>query len=299
MTLKPIPTLDRAADGSRGTRKHVEHAVRIPVGDGGDELALRLARPGRVAPAATDLAVLYFHGFGSAQDGEKATYFRARFLDAGIAMASIDFRGHGDSGGTLFDLSLSRNLEDIALARRAVFDAGYRRLILFGSSVGGASALWHAVDEIEHQASRHGDRGTVVGAIHIAPALDLRAQLETSLGPDGIARWRREGSMLLPHEKTPAEIAWTMMEDLEGYRAQDLAARYQVPSLIFQGTDDTSVSWRAVLDFVDACAAPIELHLISDGDHRLVDRLDHLWRLALSFLVARGILDPAEVGGTR
>lgn len=267
---------------------------RIPVGQDGDELALRVARPDRVAPGADDLAVLYFHGFGSSQDGDKATFFRRRFLESGVTMASIDFRGHGTSSGSLYDLSLTRNLEDIAHARRFVHGLGYRRFVLFGSSVGGASALWHVATDDTDQAQGTEtlgteSLGTIAGAVHIAPALDLRSQLETSLGDDGIAAWRRDGSMLLPHEKTPAEIAWTMMDDLARYAARDLATRYRTPTLIFQGTRDTSVSWRAVLDFVAACQAPIELHLITDGDHRLVDRLDHLWRLTHSFLVARGI----------
>ncbi len=273
--------------------------VRIPVGDGDDELALRLARPRRAAPGADGLAVLYFHGFGSSQDGDKASFFRRRFFEAGVTMASIDFRGHGASSGSLFDLSLTRNLEDIARTRRFAHDAGFSRFVLFGSSVGGASALWHAASGVEvpgaetlgAAAADHSVPGAVVGALCIAPAIDLRTQLRLSLGNEGLARWRRDGSMLLPHEKTPAEIAWTLMEDLERFSPSDLAQRFRTPSLIFQGTNDTSVSWRSVLDFVDACDAPIELHLMTDGDHRLVDRLDHLWRLTHSFLETRGILE--------
>ncbi len=45
------------------------------------------------------------------------------------------------------------------------------------------------------------------------------------------------------------------------------------------------------LDAAAGCAYEgIELHLVADGDHRLADRLDHLWRITASFLEARELV---------
>ena len=61
-----------------------------------------------------------------------------------------------------------------------------------------------------------------------------------------------------------------------------------MPGLIFQGKHDDTVDWRASVDLTVSCAYEgLELHLMADGDHRLVDRLDHLWRMTVSFLEAR------------
>lgn len=262
--------------------------VRLPAGpdaDGGDDLALQLARPAAADPAASDLCVLYLHGFGSSQDGDKAQFFRRRLVAAGLTVASIDFRGHGTSGGSLFDLSLSRNLEDIARAHAFVREQGFRRLMLFGSSMGAASALWYA--------ARHEDEG-IVAAVHVAPAVDLRDRLAALVGREGLERWQRDGRIMLPHASTPAEIAWSLMDDLERFPPKALAGHYKVPTLIFQGKLDTSVAWRSVLDFVDACDAAIELHLMTEGDHRLIEHKDHLWRVARSYLIALGLLSARD-----
>ena len=53
-----------------------------------------------------------------------------------------------------------------------------------------------------------------------------------------------------------------------------------------------------VIDFARGCAeAAITLHLMGDGDHRLVDRLEHLWRVTTSFLETLD-LDRDSLGGS-
>ena len=64
---------------------------RLPVAgsDGGtSHLAVRLTEPagGRRAK----FAFLYLHGFGSAQSGEKADFFRARAAAVGIPFCSLN-----------------------------------------------------------------------------------------------------------------------------------------------------------------------------------------------------------------
>ncbi len=64
-----------------------------------------------------------------------------------------------------------------------------------------------------------------------------------------------------------------------------------MPALILQGRNDASVDFRDVLD-VAAAAPPglVDLVLYGDGDHRLADRMDELWRQMLDFLRRRALL---------
>ncbi len=103
-------------------------------------LAVRLAEP----ELGSELVVLYLHGFGSRQSGEKADFFRRQLLGRGLAVCSFDFQGHGESGGSMLELTLSRNLQDISRANDFLRQRGYQRVVLMGSSMGGASALWYA-----------------------------------------------------------------------------------------------------------------------------------------------------------
>lgn len=248
---------------------------------GTQRLAVRFDRP--AVPRDESLCILYFHGFGSRQGGEKAEFFRARALDDGLAFCSFDFRGHGESDGELFDLTLSRNLADSDRAHRFLREQGFERLILIGSSMGGGTALWHA--------SRRRDE--VAATLCIAPALAMDQGLLYLAGPEGVERWRETGRFELVTELVTSELSWSLIEDLRTYDLATLQHEYRSPALLLQGKKDTSVPWRTVLDFAVGCAYDgIELHLMVDGDHRLVDRLDYLWRKMLDFLILRDVIAP-------
>ncbi len=257
-------------------------AERLPIVDTAppSHLAVRLDRPAEARAFGAKTAILYMHGFGSRQDGEKATFFREKALGAGLAFCSFDFQGHGQSGGGMRELSLSRNLADIGRVHGYLRAQGFRHIILFGSSMGGASALWYAALHPED----------IRAAVHIAPALELESGLARLAGEAGMASWERDGVFRLEHELGAFDLGWTLIEDLRGFDPERLKDRYQTPTLLLQGRHDTSVSWRSVLDFAAGCPfGGIEVHWIGDGDHRLLPFLDHLWAITHSFLEARGV----------
>jgi uncharacterized protein len=237
----------------------------VGVGDLGERLAVRFAAPERAAP----LVVLYLHGFGSSQAGEKAELFRARALAAGWAFCSFDFRGHGASKGRLRDLTMTRNLEDVAAVRAWLAERGQGRIALFGSSMGGAAALWHAALA----------PAGLVAVAGLAPAVGMTAGMERWAGAERLARWRREGSIPFANELVASALDWGLMEDLARYPPARLAALHRVPARLFQGQRDATVDWRDVADFA-ARARPgsVDLRLFADGDHRLLDRKELLWR---------------------
>jgi pimeloyl-ACP methyl ester carboxylesterase len=227
------------------------------------------------------VAVLYLHGFGSRQSGTKAEFFRRRFLDRGLAFCSFDFQGHGDSGGSMLDLTLSRNLSDVGRVHALLGERGYAAVVLMGSSMGGGSALWYAARRPEG----------VAAAIHVAPSVALGEGLLEWVGPENARRWEREGKLLLEGEVASCEVGWGLIADLADYRVERLRSIYRTPTLIFQGKNDASVPWRKVLDFVVGCRyEEIDLHLMAGADHRMIDRLDYLWRLADAFLATRGLV---------
>lgn len=255
--------------------------MRIPILEDGREvshLAVSVVRPEASEPLAS---VLYLHGFGSSQNGEKADYFRARSLASGLSFWSFDFQGHGASGGGMRELSLTRILGDVELVRRAMADAGERRVVVLGSSLGGLAGLWHSA-RAENE---------VVAGLHIAPALGLEDAFGAWAGEDGFARWQRDGVFEVANELGSWQLGWGFVEDLRRYPNDALAESLATPTLLLQGRLDDRVSWRQVLDFSVACREPcVELHLFTDGDHRLIDRLEHLWDLMIGFLRARGVV---------
>lgn len=258
-------------------------AVSLPAAAPHGHLAVRLARP--AVSRSPGLAVLYCHGFGSSQAGDKATFFGHRFVAAGIPFCSFDFQSHGASGGEFVDLTLSRNVGDIGRVHDWLRSEGLPRVLLVASSMGGGAALWYA-------ARRPAD---VVAGLHVAPAIDLGARLLAEAGEEGIERWRREGRRRIAHPLVDCDLGWGLVEDLSRHPPVDLAAATSVPTLLLQGVEDTAVDWRVAVELVAACrGGAVELCLLADGDHRLLDRKDHLFRLMLGFLEARGLLPAVE-----
>jgi len=252
---------------------------RLPVLAGGREvshLAVRYDAPPSSERAS--LCFLYLHGFGSDQSGEKAEHFRRSALEAGFPFCSFDFQGHGLSGGSMQDLTLTRNLDDMARVHDWLRERGHERLCLLGSSMGGGTALWYSA---LHPAS-------IAAGLHIAPAFDLEAGLLAWAGPDRARAWEETGTILFQNEFVTCDLGWCLIEDLRAHPFDDLLSRYRTPALLLQGKRDTSVPWRSVVDFATRCTGEdVELHLFSDGDHRLTDRKDRLWDLMMEFLRGR------------
>ncbi len=255
---------------------------RIPIFAGGREvshLAVRYDPPPR-AGAPGHPVILYLHGFGSEQSGEKAEFFRRQALDAGLGFCSFDFQGHGQSGGDLAGLTLTRNLEDMARVHALLRSRGHARLILMGSSMGGGTALWYSALHPEE----------IAAGLHIAPALEMDQGLLAWAGEDRARRWQETGTVHFENDLVSCELGWGLIEDLRAHSMARLLAEYRTPCLLLQGKRDATVPWRGVTNFATGCTfTGIELHLFADGDHRLTDRKVRLWELMAEFLRGRGV----------
>lgn len=257
----------------------------LPGVTGPESLAVRLAAP----PDRRRPALLYLHGFGSDQEGEKATAFRDLAGAAEIAFCSFDFRGHGHSGGGMEHLTMTRNLDDaeaalVWLAGRWAGPIGF-----FGSSMGGATAMWLTASRPDGPAQR------LAAGVAIAPALALDRSFARRLGEEGMERWRRSGRLAVDEGALSCELGWELITDLAAHPASSLAPLYSTPTLVFQGTADDSVPWRETADFAAACRPGlVDLHLFHGADHRLIAEKEQIWRLAADF-VSRQLDEP----GTR
>jgi pimeloyl-ACP methyl ester carboxylesterase len=249
---------------------------RVPAVGRDESLVGILAEPEVQSVRTT---VLYLHGFGSSQEGEKAEYFRDRVVESGRAFVSFDFQGHGRSGGTMRELTLSRCLRDVERVRRHLGDRPAEQVVLLGSSMGGLVGLWHTV-----QASQRAQAG-----LFIAPALGLDRNFALLLGREGMLRWERDGVLEVTNELGTFELGWGFVEDFRDHLVDRLAASYKTPAILFQGKLDDRVPWESVAEFAESTAAFTRLELFEDGDHRLLAYRDSIWEQMLSFLDQQGL----------
>lgn len=252
---------------------------RLSVGSDGEFLDYTLTTP----PACDnpETVVLYVHGFASHQAGEKALYFGGRFAALGCAYVTFDLRGHGASGGTMAQLTVSRAIADVEVAL-AWAASRFSRCVVIGSSLGGHLAAWAA--------ARTPDR--IAANLLIAPAFAFYENRVRDLGEAGLARLRAEGFFIVRNVWMTATIGRDLIDDAAQYAMERLIPRYRTPTLILHGSHDESVPVEDSVEFVRRSAArPLELAVFGGGDHRLTDRKAELFDRMRLFLQGLGLID--------
>jgi uncharacterized protein len=235
---------------------------RLPLEAGG-ALCGTLSYTGDVGGAA----VVFVHGFGSTRGGVKAAAVEAACAHRGWTFAAFDFRGHGESGGTLLELRANGLQQDLDRVRDYLAMRGVARLFLVGSSMGGWASAWFA--------RRHRDAVAACG--FIAPAFNFLHSRWSRLGEAERRAWQQTGRLRVRNQWLDVEIGPGLLEEVDQYPVEDLAAGWCTPLLIYHGMRDDTVSYTDSLDFVQRTAYPeVELHLFKNGEHRLLPYAEEL-----------------------
>ncbi len=205
-------------------------------------------------------AVLYVHGFASVRGGTKAAALEAACARRGWTFAAFDFRGHGQSSGSLLELRGSGLQDDLDAVAAYLGGRGAKRLLPVGSSMGGWAAVWFALRR----------RDVVPACVAVAPAFDLTGRWWRRLDEAARAAWRRTGRLRVRNDWVDVEIGPGLLEERDRFPVERLADEWATPLRVFHGLRDDSVPYGDSLAFVERVACPdVELHLFKDGDHRL------------------------------
>uniref|UniRef100_Q07UC4 Palmitoyl-protein thioesterase ABHD10, mitochondrial n=1 Tax=Rhodopseudomonas palustris (strain BisA53) TaxID=316055 RepID=Q07UC4_RHOP5 len=233
----------------------------VEVGGGNDRrrIAVR-ARPGS-APG-----LFWLGGFHSDMTGSKAVAVDEFAADTGRACVRFDYSGHGESGGSFADGTISRWLEE-ALAVFSAHCEGPQ--VLIGSSMGGWMALLLA-----RELARHPERcrGRLAALVLIAPAPDFtEALMWNGFSPAIRAQIETTGQWLRPSDYgEPYPITKALIEDGRNHLLLGSAIELGCPVRILQGRQDADVPWRHAFALTDRLPCDdVVLTMIQDGDHRL------------------------------
>jgi pimeloyl-ACP methyl ester carboxylesterase len=250
----------------------------IDVGEGADARRIAvLARDGADAP------VVWFGGFRSDMRASKAEALDSWAAERGARFVRFDYSGHGESGGSFADGTISRWLEESLAVVRSYAP---ERPILVGSSMGAWIATLAAIE----LARECGD-DRPAGLVLIAPAIDFTERLMWDVFPAEIRELiEREGVFYRPslYSDEPYPITRKLIED--GRRHLILGAPVQTgaPVHILQGMRDPDVPWEHAMGFVEHLPGEnVQLTLVKDGDHRLSrpEDIDRLIRAVDAMLV--------------
>jgi uncharacterized protein len=205
-------------------RRHESHRLAHPEGG---ELQLDLSYSEQPA----EPAVVFLHGLGSSRRGEKAQAVEAACARRGWTYAGFDFRGHGESTGTLAALRGSSLLADLDAVRLFLAERGVGRIGLVGSSMGGWAAAWYALRR----------PGAVAGLVLIAPALDFLRARWRRLSEAERQAWKQSGRLRVQNAWIDVELGYGLVEEMGQFDVETLAVKLARPVAIFHGMRDDTV----------------------------------------------------------
>jgi len=224
-------------------------------------------------PAAAE-AVLYVHGFGSRRRGEKADALEAACAARGWTWLAADFRGHGESSGTLLQLRGSGLQRDLDVLEGFLRTRGVRRLFLVGSSMGGWASAWFALRR----------KGVVGACVLLAPALNFPRGRWASLTEAERRAWKQTGRHRVRNEWLDVEVGYGLVEEADAFPPGRLEAEWSTPALVVHGLRDAQVPYAGSVAFLERAAGRhVELLLIKAADHRLTGYENEVARMACDF----------------
>ena len=189
--------------------------------------------------------VIASHGLLSSKESEKYIALGDRLSQEGIAMLRFDFRGIGESEGSIEEDTVSRRMMDLGSAIEFIRSRRdlKNRIGLLGSSLGGYVSLLRAPQVQDEKI-----RAIVVWAtpLHLD---DLKSNKETEGHP-------------LPGE--------AFFEDLPKHQLLPLLPKVS-NCLVIHGEKDELVPADQAWKIFNSLGSPKEIRILEGADHRLTD----------------------------
>ena len=197
---------------------------------------------------------LFLHGLGSVRAGEKSASLMSHAAANGRACTRFDFRGHGDSSGTIGQVTIGELIADTVLVLQR-----YGPAVIVGSSLGGLVGAFAT--------ARRPD--LVRGLAMLAPALGFLEHIDQHVDAQG-RMWTSEGFSF--------PLSPRVATDARQLDERSLPAMLRVPTLIVHGTADEVVPPGDSERFFAAIPhAQKSLWIVPGGNHRLNTVAAAIW----------------------
>ncbi len=244
----------------------------------GHRIAAVLAMPDQ----KTDHIAVLCHGFLSHKNSASNQALTTHLVGQGIATFRFDCFGHGDSDGPFAKLTTTLAVGQVLAALHHVFDRGYRRLALVGSSFGGLVSLLAAADWTGMHSSNPTSVPPLACLALKCPVVDFGEELRLEFGEIGLQEWKQTDTIQDLHGgATRLPIDYAFYEDCLNRIAYEPARTIITPTLIVQGDCDEYVPLHQSQRLFEALPAPKHLKILPGADHRFTRAADFQQMLAL------------------
>lgn len=209
-------------------------------------------------------AIVYLHGWTSCRKSMKGEMLLLTAKMNNCHYLSIDYTGHGESGGTLSDFTIGRALRDVLDVIKATI--GPMPVWIVGSSIGGWLGLLLA-ERLKSQAW---------GYIGLAPASDITYDIWHHMLPDYARNALENGDILGPSPETQG-FCFTpeLFADGEKHFVLNRSLELSIPVRVFWGDRDNMVHLKKIMALKDALVInDAVFYILKGSDHHLSEERD-------------------------
>lgn len=201
-------------------------------------------------------SVVICHGMLSSKDSPKHTRFAHELSERGLLALRFDFAGRGESEGSMHDLTVTGEVQDLTAAVALLHERDAGPVSLVGSSLGGAVALIYT-----------GKFGSISSLVTLASVSRPAAIFSDLLSYEEIESWRATGS----HDFDEGSLGYGFYEDALDQDVLAAAARITCPALFIHGSWDEVVPPSSSRDLYAAASGRRRCIEIEGADHRFSD----------------------------
>lgn len=194
----------------------------------GETLVASIVRPDGLGGKLP--VVLMTPGFGSKRKNSTNVRITELLVPLGVATIMLDLSGHGDSGGSIADQTLSKakgEIEEVIKRIRSFDWIDSARVGLLGSSFSGNAMILYA------SADSH------IAALALkSPITNYPEVRERQLGKDAIREWKHRGVITLPDGIV---TKYRFYEDACHYNTYRAIRKVKAPISVVQGNQDEDI----------------------------------------------------------
>ena len=195
--------------------------------------------------------IISCHGMLADKSSPKHVYLTEQLAKQGLTALRFDFSGRGNSEGKLYDLSLSKQINDLDAVINYFYKQGVEKFGCFGSSFGGTVSILSAARD-----ERITALATLAASAHPEWVEERHPELSYSFKDYNYAE--------IPEGK----LGPTFYNDLFEYNVVRSLSILRIPTYILHGERDEVVPVADALDLASV-AQDTRLEVIPEADHRL------------------------------
>lgn len=238
----------------------------------GDNLSATISVVNQEAPI-----IILGHGFASSKNGSSKEI--ADILNSkNINSFRFDFYGHGESDGEFKNITVSEGSDDILSAIKFCKDKGFKKIVLLGTSFGGACSIIAA--------SKSEDLSLLVLRSPVSDYSIRELMLKTK---EELDDWKTKGFRIYKSSKgKDLELNYTFFEDMKNNRGFIEAEKIKIPTFIVHGSRDENVP-IILSEMLVKVISNCKLEVIEGADHRYSDKKhdEKAKELLISFIVSK------------